>query len=110
MSDATEIKRGKQKVTRASLDEKMADIKARKDELVRREQEAVGHAAERAGVLELGLTEAELVEQFEQLVARFRAAPDTAASGAGPTIPERPHAAKKGAGKAASAEIEDAIG
>ena len=105
MSDTAEVKRGKQKVTRASLDEKMADIKARKDELVRREQEAVGRAAERAGVLELGLTEAELVEQFEILVARFRAPSVTAASSACPTIPERSHAAKKGAGKTASAEI-----
>jgi TraC-like protein len=60
-------------ITRTAIDDQIAALKAKRDEIVRREQAALGRAAERAGILELGLSEAELLEAFRGVVATFRA-------------------------------------
>ena len=77
--------------TRSKIDQQIAALMVQRDEAVRREQEKVGRCAEKAGILELELTDAELLEAFKILVAGFHAQADTPR----PTRKEAPRAAPR---------------
>ena len=60
--------------TRLQADKQIAALELAKRQIIKREQEALGRAAEKAGILDLGLSEAELIEVFKTVVERFPAA------------------------------------
>ncbi|MEQ1698368.1 MAG: TraC family protein [Hyphomicrobiaceae bacterium] len=60
--------------TRLEADKQIAALELAKRQIIKREQEALGRAAEKAGILDLGLTESELIEVFKTVVERFPAA------------------------------------
>jgi hypothetical protein len=82
--------------TRQDFDAHLAKVQADREQFVKKEREALGRAAEKAGVLELGFTEEQLEQAFEKMVRECRASPVQA-----PT-------AKRRAGAAAELETSDA--
>jgi hypothetical protein len=65
------------RITRSKIDQQIATLMVQRDEAVRREQEKVGRCADKAGILELELTDTELLEAFKVLVSGFRTPADT---------------------------------
>lgn len=82
------------RITRSSIDQQIAALMVQRDEAVRREQEKVGRCAEKAGILELELSDAELLEAFKVLVSGFRTPSNT------------PRPTRKAAPRAAAREVE----
>ena len=87
------ILKGRQK--QAALQDKLAVLQEQIDDLQRKERERVGRICEKAGVLELDMSPAELEVAMRDMVARFHSDKQSAAVAAGgqPTalpIPETP--------------------
>jgi TraC-like protein len=77
--------KGRQK--QAVLQDKLAVLQEQIDELQRKERERVGRICEKAGVLELEMSPAELEVAMRDLVARFRRDQQSAAVAAGDQHP-----------------------
>ena len=59
--------------TRADIDAHLSEVQEVRDKFIKKEREALGRAAEKAGVLELGYTEEQLVQAFTKMVTECRA-------------------------------------
>ena len=92
MSGSSLLK-GRQK--QAALQDKLAVLQAQIDELRRKERERLGMICEKAGMLDLEMSPAELEVAMRDLVARFRRDRQSATVAAGgqsapPQLPETP--------------------
>jgi hypothetical protein len=82
------ILKGRQK--QAALQDKLAVLQEQIDELQRKERERVGRICEKAGVLDLEMSPAELEVAMRGMVARFRRDQQGAAVAAGGQHPALP--------------------
>ena len=82
------IRKGRQK--QAALQDKLAVLQVQIDEISRKERERVGRICEKAGVLDLEMSPAELEVAMRDLVVRFHHDKQTAAVAAGGQHPALP--------------------
>ena len=82
------ILKGRQK--QAALQDKLAVLQVQIDDLRRKDRERVGRICEKAGVLDLELSPAELEVAMRDLVVRFHRDKQTAAVAAGGQHPALP--------------------
>ena len=87
MTGSSRLK-GRQK--QAALQDKLSVLQEQIDDLQRKERERVGRICEKAGVLELDMSPAELEVAMRDMVARFRCNKQSAAVAAGSQHPPLP--------------------